>query len=99
MLSFSNRISVAVRTPAYTLKSYYFFSTVVMQPAPPSLTAGKKKGSAGAGREGEVWVGAFGRWYPWRWESDEAEEQERKGRLTSGVIGMDVEEDSLKGKH
>lgn len=49
-------------------------------------------------REGEVWVGAFGRWYPWRWESEEAEEEERKGRLANGVMGMDVEEDSVKGE-
>lgn len=44
-------------------------------------------------RDGELWVGAFGRWYAWSWESDEMEEEERRARLAKGVVGMEVEDD------
>ena len=36
VLSFSNRISLSVKTPPYCLRSYFFFSTVVMAPPPVS---------------------------------------------------------------
>jgi hypothetical protein len=62
-------------------------------------SAVEEGGQGGQGECAEVWVGAFGRWYAWRWESDEGEEEERMGRLARGVLGMDVEEDEDdKGK-
>lgn len=37
VLSFSNRISLSVKTPPYSLRSYVLFSTVIMAPPPASL--------------------------------------------------------------
>lgn len=40
-----------------------------------------------------VWIGAFGRWYAWRGDDQEQDEEaERHARLERGVIAMEVEE-------
>ncbi|KAK4050847.1 hypothetical protein OIV83_003269 [Microbotryomycetes sp. JL201] len=94
VLSFSNRISLSVKTPPYTYKSYIFFSVVVMS---PTNTSRAKRRKAAASPEGfirphcEVWVGAFGRWYAWRLDNDDLEEDERRGRVAKGVVSMEAE--------
>ncbi|KAM0790848.1 hypothetical protein ACM66B_004692 [Microbotryomycetes sp. NB124-2] len=102
VLSFSNRISLAVKTPPYTYKSYVFFSIVVMSPANASRSKRRKAASGAAAPEGlirphtEVWVGAFGRWYAWKLDNDELEEEERRGRVARGVVSIEAEVDEDK---
>lgn len=45
------------------------------------------------GGEGAVWVGAFGRWYAWKWDEEDDIEEERVARLKEGVLAMEVEDD------
>ncbi|KAK4050725.1 hypothetical protein OIO90_004947 [Microbotryomycetes sp. JL221] len=104
VLSFSNRISLSVRTPPYTFKSYVFFSIVVMtptnlSPARAGTTKKRKSGSTASdhsalksiGPHSEVFIGAFGRWYAWRRDGDELDEEERRGRVSRGVLSMEAE--------
>ncbi|GAA5881316.1 hypothetical protein JCM1840_002266 [Sporobolomyces johnsonii] len=104
VLSFSNRISLSIRTPLYKFTSYYLFSTVYVPSSrsTPSSTSSKKQqqrskhAELGAllGMGGELWLGVFGRWYALKWwENEEAEEEERRGRLEKGVREMSVEDD------
>lgn len=126
-----------MRTPPYTLRSYFLFSVVIMSPPPltpiPSLSTalssakaqraaaaartkpgqsaaeaevenGSAKPIATAEQEQEIWVGAFGRWYAWKGiapagagSAEEVEEEERRGRLKRGVVGMEREDDQLVG--
>ena len=53
VLSFSNRISLSVKTPPYSLRSYCFFSTVVMAPPPPSRFFNSQKNGR-IGNKGET---------------------------------------------
>ncbi|GAA5965762.1 hypothetical protein JCM21900_002129 [Sporobolomyces salmonicolor] len=104
VLSFSNRISLSIRTPLYKFTSYYLFSTVYVPStrSTPSSPSSKKQqqrskhAELGAllGMGGELWLGVFGRWYALKWwENEEAEEEERRGRLEKGVREMSVEDD------
>lgn len=79
-----------------------FFSIVVMSPVRgrqlPAATGtnGKKRGATEevvALETAEVWIGAFGRWYAWKWDDQvQDEEEERLARLDRGVVAMEVEE-------
>ncbi|BGP26599.1 proteophosphoglycan ppg4 [Rhodotorula toruloides] len=104
ILSFSNRISLSIRTPSYNFTSYYLFSTVyVPSSRPATAVAGLTKQqqiqaqrkhpelSALLGLGGELWLGIFGRWYALKWWDNE--EEERRGRLEKGVKDMVVEDD------
>ncbi|BGO93798.1 hypothetical protein NBRC10512_004586 [Rhodotorula toruloides] len=107
ILSFSNRISLSIRTPSYKFTSYYLFSTVYVpssRPATPVAGLTKQQQiqaqrkhpelSALLGLGGELWLGIFGRWYALKWWDNEVfEEEERRGRLEKGVRDMIVEDD------
>lgn len=95
ILSFSNRISLAVRTPVYQLKDYVFFSTAFLHAPPPSSSARTLKDDAA--QQGTLWIGAFGRWYAWKWDGEAVEEKERRGRVRWGVKSLEVEEDDSLG--
>lgn len=98
VLSFSNRISLSVRTPPFTLQSYYFFSTVIMSPPPSTkksaaLTTVTSLEMAWKERlEGGIWIGAFGGWYPWKWDGETPEMEARLNRLKKGVLAMEVDD-------
>ncbi|GAA5823902.1 hypothetical protein JCM11251_003341 [Rhodosporidiobolus azoricus] len=107
ILSFSNRISLSIKTPSYKFTSYHLFSAVfVPPPSTSSRTTSattkkhqqqlKKNPELGAllGLGGELWLGVFGKWYALKlWENEEMEEEERRGRLERGVKEMSVEDD------
>ncbi|GAA6005091.1 uncharacterized protein JCM10292_005561 [Rhodotorula paludigena] len=113
VLSFSNRISLSIKTHTYNYASYHLFSTVyVPSSRPASSTAGVKKQqqlqaqrkhpelSALLGLGGELWLGVFGNWYSLRlWASDNLDEHERRGRLEQGVKEMSVEDDEHDSDH
>ncbi|SCZ89423.1 BZ3500_MvSof-1268-A1-R1_Chr1-1g01169 [Microbotryum saponariae] len=141
ILSFSNRISLSVRTPSYHFKSYGLFSVVVMplSPLPPtntsntstsanvrspsavttatattpahSSTCRRKKGpvtpATGIGApstdldilRADVWIGAFGRWFAWKWDAptgitpaEVTEDDERRARVSRSVIKITTED-------
>ncbi|GAA5867844.1 hypothetical protein JCM3774_005878 [Rhodotorula dairenensis] len=106
ILSFSNRISLSIRTPSYKFTSYHFFSTVYVPSSRPhrAIPGVKKQQQLAAQRNhpemsallglgGELWFGVFGRWFALRWwDSEDAEEEERRGRLEKGVREMLVED-------
>jgi hypothetical protein len=106
ILSFSNRISLSIRTPSYKFTSYHFFSTVYVPSSRPhrAIPGVKKQQQLAAQRNhpemsallglgGELWFGVFGRWFALRWwDSEDAEEEERRGRLEKGVREMVVED-------
>ncbi|BGP18681.1 hypothetical protein JCM10213_006903 [Rhodosporidiobolus nylandii] len=102
ILSFSNRISLSIKTPSYKFTSYYLFSTVYCPPSRPSGATRrqqqqlKKHPEVGAllGLGGELWLGLFGKWYALKlWDNEEQEEEERRGRLERGVKEIRVEDD------
>ncbi|GAA6018569.1 hypothetical protein JCM8202_000561 [Rhodotorula sphaerocarpa] len=107
ILSFSNRISLSIRTPSYKFTSYHLFSTVYVPSSRPhrSIPGVKKQQQLAAQRNhpemsallglgGELWFGIFGRWFALRWwDSEDAEEEERRGRLEKGIREMVVEDD------
>ncbi|GAA5856577.1 hypothetical protein JCM8547_005874 [Rhodosporidiobolus lusitaniae] len=105
ILSFSNRISLSIKTPSYRFTSYYLFSAVYVPPSRPSGPPGttkrqqqqlKQHPELGAllGLGGELWFGVFGKWYALKlWENEVQEEEERRGRLERGVKEMVVEDD------
>lgn len=105
ILSFSNRISLSIKTPSYSFTSYYLFSAVYVPPSRSSGAAGttkrqqqqlKKHPELGAllGLGGELWLGLFGKWYALKlWDNEVQEEDERRGRLEKGVKEMVVEDD------
>lgn len=107
ILSFSNRISLSIRTPSYKFTSYHLFSTVYVPSSRPhrAIPGVKKQQQLAAQRNhpemsallglgGELWFGAFGRWFALRWwDSEDAEEEERRGRLDKGIREMVVEDD------
>ncbi|GAA5992859.1 hypothetical protein JCM5350_002169 [Sporobolomyces pararoseus] len=106
VVPFSNRISLAIRTPSYKFTSYHFFSTVYVPSSrpnnPPSSTQSRSTTSnkpanelnALLGLGGELWLGIFGRWYALKWwEGEEIEQEERRGRLERGVRMMSVQDD------
>ncbi|BGP42313.1 hypothetical protein JCM10449v2_006318 [Rhodotorula kratochvilovae] len=107
VLSFSNRISLSIKTHTYNYTSYHLFSTVyVPSTRPPSSSSGLRKQqqlqaqrkhpelSALLGLGGELWLGLFGNWYALRWwVGHEGEDDERRGRLENGVREMSVEDD------
>ncbi|GAA5986145.1 hypothetical protein JCM10908_006430 [Rhodotorula pacifica] len=106
ILSFSNRISLSIRTPSYKFTSYHFFSTVYVPSSRPhrAIPGVKKQQQLAAQRNhpemsallglgGELWFGVFGRWFALRWwDSEDSEEEERRGRLEKGVREMVVED-------
>ncbi|GAA5894038.1 hypothetical protein JCM6882_007967 [Rhodosporidiobolus microsporus] len=106
ILSFSNRISLSIKTPSYKFTSYYLFSAVFCPPSRPTGASSgatkkqqqqlKKNPELGAllGLGGELWLGVFGKWYALKlWDNEEQEEEERRGRLERGVKEMTVEDD------
>jgi hypothetical protein len=111
ILSFSNRISLSIKTPSYSFTSYYLFSAVYVPPSRTSGAAGttkrqqqqlKKHPELGAllGLGGELWLGVFGKWYALKlWDNEVQEEEERRGRLEKGVKEMVVEDDDKGALH
>ncbi|GAA5876799.1 hypothetical protein JCM16303_006289 [Sporobolomyces ruberrimus] len=101
VFSFSNRISLAVRTPSYKFTSYHFFSTVFV-PTSRSIDPDQRQAlesrssefNALLGFGGELWLGVFGRWYALKWwEGEEIEREERRGRLERGVRVLSTQDD------
>ncbi|SCV71404.1 BQ2448_2992 [Microbotryum intermedium] len=141
IFSFSNRISLSVRTPSYHFKSYGLFSVVVMPLSPLSPTntpnastsatlrlpsavttatattsahpsvSRRKKGSATQATglsdsstdfdilRADVWIGAFGRWFAWKWDAptgmtpiEVTENDERRERVSRSVIKSTTED-------
>ncbi|GAA5959776.1 hypothetical protein JCM3765_000099 [Sporobolomyces pararoseus] len=106
VVPFSNRISLAIRTPSYKFTSYHFFSTVYVPSSRPNNTSSSNQSrptisnkpanelNALLGLGGELWLGIFGRWYALKWwEGEEIEQEERRGRLERGVRMMSVQDD------
>ncbi|GAA5974699.1 hypothetical protein JCM11641_007229 [Rhodosporidiobolus odoratus] len=106
ILSFSNRISLSIKTPSYKFTSFYLFSTVYVPPSrPPTASVAnkrqqqqlKKHPELGAllGLGGELWFGVFRNWYALKlWENEEQDEEERRGRVERGVKEMRVEDEN-----
>ncbi|GAA5897339.1 zinc ribbon domain-containing protein [Sporobolomyces salmoneus] len=102
VVPFSNRISLAVRTPSYKFTSYHFFSTVYVPSSRPNAQSRSTASSPNRNSElnallglgGELWLGVFGRWYALKWwEGEENEQEERRGRLERGVRVVSVQDD------
>ncbi|GAA6056534.1 hypothetical protein JCM3770_006865 [Rhodotorula araucariae] len=113
VLSFSNRITLSIKTHTYNYTSYHLFSTVyVPSTRPPSSSSGLRKHqqiqaqrkhpelSALLGLGGELWLGLFGNWYALRWwAGHDGGDEERRGRLENGVREMSVEDDERDSDH
>ncbi|GAA6028956.1 hypothetical protein JCM8097_001524 [Rhodosporidiobolus ruineniae] len=115
VLSFSNRISLSIKTPLYKFTSYQFFSTVFVPPVRPVAATAAQSGATkrqqqqlkkhpelGAllGLGGELWLGVFGKWYALKlWDNEAQEEEERRGRLEKSVKEMVVEDDERDGDY
>ncbi|KAM0756115.1 hypothetical protein T439DRAFT_320807 [Meredithblackwellia eburnea MCA 4105] len=98
-VSFSTRISLAIRTPVYTFNDYIFFSiALLLGPPPSSLTSvAKQQPLKDEPTQTTWWIGVFGRWYALRWDFEATEEKERSDRLRHGVKGIDVDEEDERG--
>lgn len=106
VLSFSNRISLSVLTPPYTLRSYGFFSTVLMSTSAKKsytvveVVGGQEKRTVVERPVEGVWIGVFGGWYRWKRNGDiTMEEEDRKERLQSGVAAMEAEDEVEEDDH
>lgn len=82
-LTFANRISVSLRTPAYRRRSYGLFSIVTV-PAQPDLPASIEGGRDGAKETGLVstqYIGLFGQWTHWGRSTTELPASEGASRI------------------
>lgn len=97
VLTFSNRISISLRTPAYVFRSFGLFSTVTISPAvhgyagrgAAKAVADQEEGGVSTfGTRSALFIGAFGHW--WAWEESLVDDSAAvKDRLASSVMAME----------
>jgi len=99
VLTFSNRISIQLKTPAYVFRSFGLFSTVHISSssqgyagrgASGKAVADQEEGGASKfGSKSAFFIGAFGHW--WALEEGLSDDNAAiKDRLASSVMAMDV---------